>query len=207
MQKIDLETWDRKEHYLLFQRADFAQYNIGADLDISTFKTRIKNQGLSFTWSMAYAASAAMNKIENFRYRLMNDELALYDKVHPALAYSAPDLKYFKMIMVEFKGGLRDFVLEAQKKARNQKAYFPPELNGRADLVFMSSIPKISFTHLSHTISLNKNDAAPRLTWGKYYLRDSKLRLPFNVQAHHAFVDGDHMGAYFETLQQYLDNY
>jgi chloramphenicol O-acetyltransferase len=29
--------------------------------------------------------------------------------------------------------------------------------------------------------------------------------MPLSVQAHHALVDGLHMGRYFETMQAYLD--
>ena len=55
MKIIDLDSWDRKEHFLLFRQSPCAQYHVGLDLDITSFKSKIKNTGLSFTMAMAYA--------------------------------------------------------------------------------------------------------------------------------------------------------
>lgn len=208
MQIIDLETWDRKEHYQFFRGAAYAHYHIGADLDITHFKNKIKTQGLPFSFAMTYAATAAMNMVEAFRYRIHAGEVVLYDVIQPAFTYVAPDKKYFKFIVTDLSDNLAAYVAEARCKALAQAEYFvAAEMRSRDDFVFISSIPKVSFTHLSHTVSANKDDAVPRLSWGKYYERDGRLLLPLNVQAHHAFVDGDHMGDYMEALQQYLDTY
>ena len=204
MKIIDIDSWDRKDHFLLFKQSACAQYHIGLDLDITSFKMKIKNQGLSFTMAMTYACSLAMNQVEQFRYRISKGRIILHEVIHPALAYVAPDRKYFKMVVVELDSRLEIFAA----KALAQKDYFISEdLRERDDLIFISSLPKVSFTHLSHTLPANKDDAVPRLSWGKYYLRDGALMLPFNVQAHHGFVDGDHMGCFLEDLQGYLHNY
>jgi len=47
----------------------------------------------------------------------------------------------------------------------------------------------------------------PRLAWGKYFEENGKILLPFSVQAHHSFVDGIHMGKYYECLQKYLNEF
>lgn len=149
-----------------------------------------------------------MNSVEAFRYRIHAGEIVLYDMMHPAFTYVAPDKKYFKFIVTELNGDLAAYAAAARAKALTQTEYFVlTDMQDRDDFVFISSIPKVSFTHLSHTVSANKDDAVPRLSWGKYYERDGRLLLPLNVQAHHAFVDGDHMGDYMEALQQYLDAY
>jgi len=88
-----------------------------------------------------------------------------------------------------------------------QNDYFNlKELAGRDDLIYITCIPWISFTHLSHTISLNKNDSVPRISWGKYFMENNKVLLPFSVQVNHALVDGIHIGRYFLKLQNYIDN-
>ena len=150
----------------------------------------------------------AMNQVEQFRYRLRKGEIVLHDAIHPALAYVAPDRKYFKMVAVDMESSLETFVSKAQAKALAQNDYFIQEdLMGRDDLIYISSLPKISFTHLSHTLPADKDDAVPRLSWGRYCQRDGALMLPFNVQAHHGFLDGDHMGDFVEKLQGYLQHY
>lgn len=208
MKIIDINSWSRREHYQFFRRMDYAHYHIGTDLDITGFKAKTKEQNLQFSFAITFAVTLMMNKVEAFRYRIHKNEVVLYEKIHPSFSYLSPDREYFKMVTVDLTEQIDMFVKQARDKALNQEKYFVIEdVEGRDDLVYISSVPRVSFTHLSHTISFNKSDAVPRLSWGKYYSRDGRLLLPFNVQAHHAFVDGDHMGHYIEQLQYYLNTY
>jgi len=208
MKMIDIETWDRKEHYLFFRRMDYPHYHIGTDLDITRFKRKINGQGLAFSFALTYAVTHVMNQVEEFRYRIHGDSVVLHDTIHPSFAYLAPDRKYFKMVTAQMCESIVVFCEKARHKAISQEAYFVFEdVQGRDDLIYISSIPQVSFTHLSHTISFNKNDAVPRLSWGKYVDRDGKIMLPFNLQAHHAFIDGNHMGIYIDKLQDFFDKY
>ncbi len=61
------------------------------------------------------------------------------------------------------------------------------------DIYQFSSFPWASFTHISHTESGKKDNATPMIDWGKYFIRDNKVILPFSVQVHHSFVDGVHI--------------
>lgn len=206
MKIIDIDNWDRKEHYLFFSRADYPHYNIGTDLDITHFKSKIKEQGLAFSFALTYAVTTVMNRIEAFRYRIHKDGVIMHDSLNPSFTYLAPNKKYFKIVTIDMVEDIANFTRLAQEKALNQQEYFG-DTQGRSDLVYISSIPKVSFTHLSHTISLNKNDAFPRVSWGKYFEKDNRLMLPLNLQVHHGFVDGDHVGMYITALQEYFDNY
>jgi chloramphenicol O-acetyltransferase type A len=97
-------------------------------------------------------------------------------------------------------------VRAAKAKSEGQTEYFVREdVEGRDDLVYITCIPWVSFTNLSHTVSFNKNDAVPRLAWGKFFEQNGKTVMPFSVQAHHSFVDGIHMGMYYDRLQKHLD--
>jgi len=208
MRYIDMESWKRKEHFSFFYKMDYPQYNICMDLDVTNFLTFTKKEKLSFYYSMIYAVTHIANELENFRYRIRDGKVVLHDSIHPSFTEmnndSSDDL--FKMLTLDFTYSITEFVREAQKENENQKLYFDPEkLIGRDDLIYITCIPWISFTHLSHTISLNKNDAVPRISWGKYYRNGNKVLLPFSVQVHHALVDGIHVGKYVEKLQSYLD--
>ena len=206
MKIVDLEHWSRREHYLFFRKMDFPHYNIGVDLDITCFLAGVKERSLAFSFAMTYAASAVMNEVEAFRYRIQEDRVILHERIHPSFSYLAPGDEYFKMVIADLGESMADFVVRAREKALTQKKHFPfEEVGGRSDLIYISSIPWVSFTHLTHTISLDKSDAVPRLAWGKYYREGDRTRMPFNLQAHHSFVDGNHAGEYFERLQRFLD--
>lgn len=208
MEIINYDGWERRTHYQFFRRMDYAHYSISANLDITQFRHKTKMQKLPFYYAMIYAAVHAMNRTEAFRYRIRGDAVILHDCIQPAFTDLSPGSDLFKMVTVEMREDVTGFVQAACEKASEQTRYFvAEELSGRDDLVYITCIPRVSFTHISHTISLNKEDSVPRLAWGKYFPQDGRLLLPFSVQAHHSFVDGIHMGQYLSCLQDELDQF
>jgi chloramphenicol O-acetyltransferase type A len=112
----------------------------------------------------------------------------------------------FKMVTLEMTENLHEFVRLAKETSEKQKEFICLEaLAGRDDFLYLTCLPWISFTHMSHTISLNRDDAVPRISWGKYFREGDKLMLPFSVQVHHALVDGIHVAQYLERLQNHLN--
>ncbi len=112
----------------------------------------------------------------------------------------------FKMVSVELSGDIHEFVNNAKQTSEQQKDYFGmDQLVRRDDVIYITCIPWISFTHVSHTITLNRNDAVPRISWGKYFKQGDRTLLPFSVQSHHSFVDGYHVGRYIDALQSMMD--
>lgn len=178
------------------------------NIDITNFLDKIKKSKLSFYYSMIFASMQAANEIPQLRYRIRGDQVVLHDKIHPSFTELSPGSELFKLVTVNLLDTLEEFVVAAEKMSANQTRYFPlEELAGRDDLAYITCIPWISFTHLSHTFNLRKEDAVPRISWGKYFMEGDKVLLPFSVQVHHALVDGIHVGKYIDKLQEYLDNY
>lgn len=208
MEIVNFTTWDRTEHYNFFRNMDYPQYNICMNIDITNFLKSIKEKKLPFYYSMVYAATFATNDIRELRYRIHGDQVILHDRIHPSFTDMTPGQELFKLVTLNLEDTLEDFVTAAKRKSENQTKYFPFEdIAGRDDLIYITCIPWISFTHLSHTINLRKDDAVPRISWGKYFKQEDKVLLPFSVQVHHALADGYHVGMYVERLQEYLDSF
>lgn len=212
MQTIDIKNWKRREHFEFFYRMDYPQYNICANIDVTRFLHYVKEHGLPFYYAMIYAVTKVTDDCENFRYRVREGkQVVLHDKLHPSftdMPSSSTDDDLFKFVTIDLEGELSDFAKRAKEVSAGQKLYFDYEsMIGRDDFVYITCIPWVSFTHLSHTISINRNDSVPRISWGKYFDQNGKVLLPFSVQVHHAFVDGVHVGQYFDKLQIYLDSF
>lgn len=205
MKYIDLETWNRKEHFAFFYRMDYPQFNICFNLDVTQFLAFTKRNDLSFYYAMIHAAATVVNDTEDFRYRIRDGRVLLHKKIHPSFTDMEPDNDLFKMVTVDLKDDVFEFEKMAKETSVNQKDFFRiDKLIGRDDLIYITCIPWISFTHISHTITINKNDSVPRISWGKYFKEGDKVLLPFSVQVHHALMDGVHVGKYAEKLQKYL---
>jgi chloramphenicol O-acetyltransferase type A len=57
-----------------------------------------------------------------------------------------------------------------------------------------------------HPIDLNPADSVPRFAWGKFFEEGASLKMPLSVQAHHALVDGIHIGRFYEKVQDYMQH-
>ena len=208
MKYIDLENWKRKSHFEFFHRMDYPQFNICLEIDVTNFITFTKQNGLSFYYAMIFATTSVINQMDDFKCRIRDKNVVIHDKIHPSFTdmnkNGNDDL--FKLITVELKDTIFEFEKQAKEASENQKDYFGlDKLIGRDDLVYITCIPWISFTHISHTISLNKNDSIPRISWGKYYSKEDKTVLPFSVQVNHALIDGYHVGKFIDRLQTFIN--
>ncbi|MFT5871282.1 MAG: chloramphenicol O-acetyltransferase type A [Clostridium sp.] len=206
MKFIDMENWKRKDHYNYFKQLNYPHFNICGNIDITRFYTYIKEQESSFFISMLYASTKTANSIKEFRFRIREDKVLEHETVSPSFTVMT-ESDVFSFCTVKFKDGFNDFKTntseEIQKSKNNVSILDEP---GRDDLLYITSIPWISFTNITHPIQMNPVDSIPRISWGKYFEESGKIKLPLSVQAHHALVDGIHVGQYFSTIQEILDN-
>ena len=199
---IDQKTWPRAMHCMIFRNSVEPAFCVTFELDVTDFLAYIKKQGYSFTFAMTYLVSKCANEVEAFRYRFVDGEVVLYDKIDTAFTYLNPETELFKVVNVPMQDTMKEYVDLAKKMESEQKEYFTGPLGN--DVFQFSAMPWIPYTHISHTNSGKKDNATPLFDWGKYYKKDGKMMLPFSVQAHHSFVDGLHVGRLYEHLSQML---
>lgn len=202
---IDQNTWKRAAHCAVFRNCVEPAFCVTFELDITEFYRNIKQEKLPFTFAMIYAVAKCANRIEEFRYRFLEGQVVLFDKIDTAFTYLDKQTELFKVVNVPFAGNMGEYCKTAKQAAEEQREYFTGPLGN--DVFQFSPMPWVTYTHVSHTNSGKRDNATPLFDWGKFYERDGKLLLPFSVQAHHSFVDGLHIGRLAENLQSWLNNY
>lgn len=80
-QKLDLETWNRKEHYNFFKQFEEPYYGVNVNIDVTAAYKFVKENGLSFFLYTMYQSLAASQVIEPFRYRIEGDDVVIYDRI------------------------------------------------------------------------------------------------------------------------------
>ncbi len=200
---IDEATWNRALHCKIFRNSIEPAFCVTFELDVTRFLERIRAQKLSFTLSMVYAACACARKIENFRYRFLDGKAVLFAGIDTAFTYLNRESELFKVVYAPMQDTLAAFVANAACIAQAQQEYFTGPLP--PDVFICSPLPFVSYTHISHTNGGKKDNATPLFDWGKYFLREGRMIMPFSVQAHHSFVDGLHIGRLAESLQTFLN--
>lgn len=201
MKTIDIATWDRREHFAFFRRVDLPFYNVNANVDATGLKAWAGKEGVSLTSLLLHATMRAVNRVDNFRYRLRGETVVLHERVHPCFSHMRPGEELFRMSRVDFVDDPREFAASVRAAVESSSSWFDLEsIAGRDDLVFLSPMPWFSFTGVDHTLSLRREDAIPRITWGRIFEDRGRELLPFNVQVNHVFVDGLHVARLLEGL-------
>ena len=201
--RIDEKSCKRAMHCHVFRNSVEPAFCVTFELDITNFLNKIREKKYSFTFALVYSVSVCANQIEEFRYRFLDGDVVLYDRIDTAFTYLNQDTELFKVVNVPLTESLEEYIILATKTAEEQQAYFTGPLGN--DVFQFSPMPWVTYTHISHTNAGKKDNATPLFDWGKYFQRDGRTLLPFSVQAHHSFIDGLHVGKLADTLQAYLD--
>lgn len=206
MKYIDIENWNRKNHFNYFKQVDYPHFNICANLDITNFYRYIKENELPFFISMLYVSSKTANSIREFRFRIREDRVVEHETVNPSFTVMTEG-DVFSFCTSDFTEEFKDFrtntLMEIEKVKNN---VFMEDEPGRDDLLYITSIPWVSFTSITHPVQMNPADSIPRISWGKYFEEGGRMKMPLSVQVHHALADGIHVGRYFTGMQEILDN-
>ncbi|EDS73622.1 CatA-like O-acetyltransferase [Anaerofustis stercorihominis] len=203
--EVDLNTWDRKIHHDIFRNSVEPFFCVSFEVDITKFLDMVKKNKYSFTLAFIYALAKCANEIEQFKYRFLDEKVVIYDKINTSFTYLNKETELFKMVDMELTDTMDEYIKKAYEKANEQKEYFvsPPG----NDIFQFSPFPWISFLNISHTNSGNKNNAVPIFDFGKYQLKGDRIIIPLSVHAHHSFVDGIHIGKFYDLLTAYLNSF
>ena len=130
----------------------------------------------------------------------------IHDKVNTAFTIMSDD-GVFSFCNGKYVNSFKEFYTETKKAIEKTKENILLEdEKGIDDVVYMTSLPWVSFTSVSHPIHMTPVDSIPRIAWGKYFNDGEKILMPLAVQVHHALVDGNEVGQYFDRIQKLLDN-
>ncbi len=206
MKFVDIENWNRKPTFEFFKDYEDPFFNMTAHLDATRLYRFCKKNNLSFALTNLFYSLQTANEIREFRFRLMNEKVIEFEKIHATQTLLNDD-ETFSFCYFENEETVFEFnkagkiSLEEYKKLKT----FDVE-SERLDLIYYSVIPWISFTSFKHATRIDNRQTVPRMVFGKLFNDGEKKKLPHSVEVHHALCDGLHVGKYFNALQEKFDN-
>ena len=202
---LDINTWDRKEHFNFFKNFEEPFFGVTVELECTIAYQRCKQQGFSFFLYYLHKSLHAVNEIEPFRYRIADSQVVVYDRVHATPTILRPD-NTFGFSYIDYSSDFETFA-EAGKKEinriQNNTGLVPAESGD--NVIHYSSLPWIRFTSFSHARRLSSGDSCPKISFGKIIEADGKRTMPLSIHVHHALMDGYHVGQYMELYQQLMN--
>ena len=207
MKIIDINTWKRKEHFEFFSKFDEPFFGIVSEIDCTIASQKAKEKGVSFFASYLYKSLKAVNAIEEFRCRILDDKIVIYDSIHASATLARED-ETFAFSFVQFSEDFNQFekALKLEiKEVQNSSGLRLNEGAIRHDVVHFSSVPWVKFTGLSHARSFTLPDSSPKITFGKIFTKDKRKMMPVSINAHHGLVDGLHVAKFLELFQNLMN--
>lgn len=206
MQTIEIDNWPRRDIYRFYSGLDYPHFNICAEIDITRLHRQCRQYEISRFNGVLYGVSRIANEIEEFRQRIRGAEIVQHRLVHPSYtvltddnAFCFCETKYCEDITI-FSDRTNRAILRAKENPSLE------DEQGRDDYLFISSLPWVHFTSVSHPLHMSPVDSIPRITWGRFTEVHRRVIMPLSVQVHHGLADGYHVGRFFELLQLWIES-
>jgi len=204
-QKLHIDTWVRKEHFLFFKQFDEPFYGVTIRLDCTKAYRFAKEKEASFFLYTMHRALAAANALEPFKLRMEDDEVYIYDQIDAGSTIGRSN-GTFGFGYIPYASQFDQFIMTANKEVesvQNSNELIRSNVN---NIIRFSSLPWIDFTSISHARIFSLPDSCPRISFGKMTQQDSKRSMPVSIHVHHALIDGLHVGKYIDLFQELMNS-
>lgn len=207
-QKIDLATWNRKEHFAFFSTFEEPFFGLTTQLDCENAYHKAKSLGIPFSTYYLHKTLVAVNENKAFRLRIDGDEVVEFSAINGSATVLRAD-KTFGFSEIKYNPDLFVFnqnATEEIERVQQTTGLFTREFS--PNVIHFSSLPWISFTSISHARSFTLPDSCPKISYGKMSVEVSgKRSIPFSIHVHHGLVDGYDVGVFVNRLQDLLNEH
>jgi chloramphenicol O-acetyltransferase type A len=205
--KIELDSWNRKEHFLFYKQMEEPFYGLTTRIDCTKAYDKAKQIGVSFFIYYLHQTLTAINTCEPFRLRIIEHEPWLFEQINASATIMRED-QTFGFSLIEFHPELSEFnckALQEINRVQNTIGLFTREFPNE-NLIHFSSIPWVDFSGLSHARGFSYPDSCPKISFGKMIEEKGRKTMALSIHVHHGLVDGVHIGQFLDTLQQLFDS-
>jgi chloramphenicol O-acetyltransferase type A len=204
-QKLNLETWVRKEHFHLFKQFDEPFYGVTVRIDCTKAYLFAKEKEASFFLYTMHRALAAANALEPFKLRIEDDEVYIYDQIDAGSTIGRSN-GTFGFGYIPYASQFDQFIITANKEVESVQSSNDLIRSKVNNIIRFSSLPWIDFTSISHASTFGSQNSCPRISFGKMTQQDGKRSMPVSIHVHHALIDGLHVGQYIDLFQELMDS-
>ena len=163
---LDIDIWDRKEVFQYFRTLADPTFSVVVDVDVTKAYQLVGKTRSSFFVKYLYACMKAINSVENLKYRIEGNKIAIYDVINASATIARADTTYgFSFINFSENFTVFNENFKKEKKRIQNSTNLFPQIKS-LDCIYCSVLPWISFTSHKEPNSGNKDDSLPRLAFG-----------------------------------------
>lgn len=204
---LDLDNWNRKEHFLFFKQMQEPFFGVTVTIDCTKAYETSKAHGASFFVYYLHKTLAAANAFENFKYRIENTHIYVHDRIDGSATISRAD-GTFGFSLIEYHPDYTIFEQTAKteiERIQNTTGLFTREFKDD-NVIHFSAIPWLNFTSLSHARSMTFPDSCPKISFGKMMIsKKGKRTMSMSIHVHHGLMDAMHVGQMVDYFQAIMN--
>jgi chloramphenicol O-acetyltransferase type A len=202
---LNTQTWARREAFEYFRGFDKPYFSVCVRLDAAPLKAAATARGASFSLACHFIALGLANRHQAFRLRLEGGRVRIHPAVHGSTTVLRDD-ESFGFATLRHTPDFGAFCAQGRQAlaaVRTGQQPFEPDVD-EAALVHFTTLPWLHFTSFSHARNWGREDAVPKLAFGRLQPDGARLWLPLAVEVHHALMDGLHVGRYVQDVEAAL---
>jgi chloramphenicol O-acetyltransferase type A len=204
---LNIENWPRKEHFLFFKQMEEPFFGITTTIDCTKAYKNAKLLETTFFVYYLHKTIVAVNTIEPFRYRIIDDKIYVFDTIDVSATIMRDDSS-FGFSLIAYSPDFEVFTKNTFKeieRIKNTPGLFTREFPNE-NVIHFSAIPWINFTSLSHARSYTFPDSCPKISFGKMTVDENgKRTMSMSIHVHHGLMDGFHVGQLVDCFQELMN--
>jgi chloramphenicol O-acetyltransferase type A len=206
-QKLDVENWNRKEHFLFFKQFEEPFFGATVTIDCTKAYASAKEKKTSFFSFYLYKTLAAINHIECFKYRIAEENVYIYDQINASATIGRADGTFgFSLIVYDpdYTVFEKNVITETER-IQTTTGLFTRNFD-QDNLIHFSAVPWLNFTSLSHARSYTFPDSCPKISFGRMITADDGTKImAMSVHVHHSLIDGLQLGQFVDYFQEIMN--
>lgn len=204
MKYLDIENWNRKALFEFYNTFADPYFAVTVQMDVTQAYRYAKESQLSFFAVYLHDCLKAVNAVEPFRYRVVDDnKVVIHDVIHASATMLRPD-NTFGFSFIDYDADVTVFhqrMLAEKARIVNSTELFPPK--NSQDCIYCSALPWLNFTGHKEAVSGVK-ESVPKFAFGKLMDDNGTKTMSFAISVSHALMDGYHLSLFTDQLQANL---
>jgi chloramphenicol O-acetyltransferase type A len=171
-------------------------------IDCTQAYAKSKELNVSFFTYYLHKTLVAINAIENFRYRIVGEDVFVYERIDVSSTIMREDTT-FGFSLIEYSPDLTVFAQNTITEiARIQTTTGLLTQEFDINLIHFSTLPWMNFTSMSHARGFSYPDSCPKISFGKMMEDNGKKTMAMSIHVHHGLIDGYHVGLFLEEFEK-----
>ena len=200
-----VEDYYRQQHFDFFRTYEMPFYTITFNLDVTAVKQYASEHSYPIYLTQCFLFARGMSRVEDFRYRVVDDQIVLYDHLEIAATLPAPH-GAFSFAQFDYASDLESFLRRAAEVSKRARQAATLDATAEGNTILFTALPGVRFTGFTHATPADRTDGRARVAFGQFFEDDGRVMVPVGLGVNHIFIDGIALGRLVEEVQAEFDS-